>query len=298
MNFIKPTAESLYRDIPDFIKTIGEPVPSTGPYAQYKVLEISKGKVVVLLNGQGADELLAGYHYFFGFFFMDLLKSARIGKLSCEMFRYLVKHQSIFGIKTFLYFMLPERIRTQLSVGEREYLNVDFVKQFQESNSISGNLYGAASLKDALLDHFEYKLEHLLKWEDRNSMRFSLESRLPFLDYRLVEKSLATKNRWIIHGGNTKYILRRAMRGIVPEEIIIRNDKIGFGAPQDIWFRDNIFKGFIGELLKSKSFNERGFFNLKKIQALYQSHLNNKGNYGNDIWKVINLELWFRYYID
>ena len=298
MNFFKPTAVDLYKDIPDFIKTIGEPVPSTGPYAQYKVLELSQGKVVVLLNGQGADELLAGYHYFFGFFFKDLLKSIKLYKLSVETFCYLVKHKSFFGIKSFLYFMLTERIRTHLSVGERGYLNIDFVKQFQNNNSISENLYGSTSLKDALLDHFEYKLEHLLKWEDRNSMRFSLESRLPFLDYRLVEKSLASKNRWIINYGNTKYILRKAMSGIVPQEIIDRNDKIGFGAPQDNWFRESLFREFILELVQSDSFRKRVLFDINKIQKLIRNHFNNLGNYGNDIWKAINLELWFRYYID
>jgi len=298
MKFIKPTAESLYNDMPDFIKTIGEPVPSTGPYAQYKVFELSKGSAVVLLNGQGADEMLAGYHYFFGFYFKDLFKNLRLGKLSSELIQYLVKHKNLFGIKTFIYFMLSGRLRTCIMGGERKYLNPEFVNQFKNSSHIVGNLYSGENLNDALMDHFEYKLEHLLKWEDRNSMRFSLESRLPFLDYRLVEKCLASEDQWIIQNAQTKFILKRAMSGIVPAKILARNDKIGFGAPQDIWFRTRLFRDFIFNLIQSKSFKERGFFNIGKSQNLYQNHLKNNGDFGNDIWKAINLELWFRNNID
>lgn len=108
MFFTTPTAESLQADLSDFIKAHAEPIPSTSPYAQYKVMELAKGKVVVTLDGQGADEELAGYHYFYGFYFKDLLKHARFGKLSSEMIQYLLNHHSLYGLKTFLYFLMPK----------------------------------------------------------------------------------------------------------------------------------------------------------------------------------------------
>ena len=80
-------------------------------------------------------------------------------------------------------------------------------------------------------------LEHLLKWEDRNSMCFSLESRVPFLDHRLVEKTLSTPANQIIQKGMTKHILREALKEILPESIRLRKDKVGFATPQDKWFR-------------------------------------------------------------
>lgn len=109
MFFTSPSADSLYSDLMDFIATHAGPIPSTGPYAQYKVMELASRHVVVTLDGQGADEELAGYHYFFGYFFKDLLFSGKILALLTEMWQYLLKHQSLHGFKTFLYFILPQQ---------------------------------------------------------------------------------------------------------------------------------------------------------------------------------------------
>ena len=106
-------------------------------------------------------------------------------------------------------------------------------------------------------------MEHLLKWEDRNSMWFSLESRVPFLDYRFVEKTLATPAKNIIHKGITKYILREAMKKVLPENIRNRKDKIGFDTPQDKWFRTPKFKAYIEDTLNSNNFKTNGFINHK-----------------------------------
>ena len=221
-------------------------------------MELARGNVVVTLDGQGADEVLAGYHYFFGFYFKELLKKWRLGKLSSEMFHYLIKHQSTYGLKTFLYFLLSQKSKTDLRVKERKYLNPEFVKKYQYNNSIAGNLYSSKNLKDALINHFEFKLEHLLKWEDRNSMWFSLEARVPFLDYRLVEKTLATSSDLIIKNGMTKNLLRESMIGILPEKIRRRKDKIGFDTPQDEWFREPSWIKLVTDILNSTTFSGRG----------------------------------------
>jgi len=298
MFFTTPTSETLQADLANFVKAHGEPIPSTSPYAQFKVMELAKGKVVVTLDGQGADEELAGYHYFYGFFFKDLLKHGRLGKLSIEMFQYLIKHHSLYGLKTFLYFLMPEKLKTRLRVNEKGYLNQEFVEKYQSGNSIAGNLYNSGSLHDALLDHFEYKLEHLLKWEDRNSMWFSLEARVPFLDYRLVEKTLATSGDLIIRKGMTKHILRESMKGILPEKIRMRRDKVGFDTPQDEWFKKPMWRNMISEILNSKSFAGRGMINPKAAINLFQSHISGKANVSKEIWKLVQLELWHRQFID
>jgi len=261
-------------------------------------MELAKGKVVVTLDGQGADEELAGYHYFFGFYFKDLLKNAKIGKLGGELFSYLKKHNSLYGLKSFVYFMLPKNLRTKTRIIEKGYLETDFSKKFSGNNSIAGNLYGSESLKEALLDHFEYKLEHLLKWEDRNSMHFSIEARVPFLDHRLVEKTLATSNDWVIQKGMTKYILREAMKGILPEKIRLRRDKIGFGTPEAEWFKSGSWQKIINDILESKSFKDRCIINPEKAKQKYASHLKGKIDISKEIWKWIHLELWFRMFID
>ena len=194
--------------------------------------------------------------------------------------------------------MLPQSLKTSSRVGERGYITGDFVDAYSGNNSIAGDLYNSATLNDALLDHFEYKLEHLLKWEDRNSMWFSLESRVPFLDYRLVEKTLASRADMKIKNGTTKYILREAMNGTLPEKIKNRKDKIGFMTPEDEWFRQDKLKTLINDLLKSDTLKGRYIVNPAKANRLYQRHLDNKLQISKDIWKWINLELWFRKFID
>ena len=298
MFLITPSAETLQTDLTCLIKAHAEPFPTTSPYAQFKVMELAKGKVVVTLDGQGADEELAGYHYFFGFFFKDLLKQGRLGKLSIEVIQYLFKHHSLYGLKNFLFFLLPVKIKTGLRVKEKGYLNIEFVEKYKNYNSIAGNLYNSESLNDALIDHFEYKLEHLLKWEDRNSMWFSIEARVPFLDYRLVEKSLAASGDMIIKNGITKHPLRQSMLGILPEKIRIRKDKIGFETPQDEWFRKPEWNKLISDILNSRSFAERGLVNPKAALAILKDHLSGKKDSSKEMWKWVHLELWFREFID
>lgn len=298
MFFTTPSSETLYTDLNNFIKAHAEPIPSTSPYAQFKVMEIAKNNVVVTLDGQGADEYLAGYHYFFGFYFKDLLKNFRLFKLLKEAGYYLLNHRSLYGLKSFLFFLLPGSYRSGLRVSEKGYLINDFARHYYNNSVIADELYGSGSLQQALINHFEYKLEHLLKWEDRNSMWFSLEARVPFLDYRLVEKSLATDSSRIIKNGMTKSILRESMRGTLPEKIRLRKDKVGFGTPQDEWFRTTIFESLISEIFNSESFKKRNIIDVQKAKDLYKDHLNGKTDISKEIWKWINLELWFREFID
>jgi len=298
MFFTIPSANSLEVDHIEFIKAHAEPVPSTSPYAQFKVMDLAKDHVVVTLDGQGADELLAGYHYFYGYLFKDLLRKVKPIKLLTEIYHYLNKHHSIYGLKTFFYLLLPGALRASVRVSEKGYLDECFSREYSSNNAISGNLYGSSTLKNALLDHFEYKLEHLLKWEDRNSMWFSLESRVPFLDYRVVEKTLATDSDIILNKGVTKHILREAMSGTVPEKIRLRKDKMGFGTPESEWFKTQQWQKIINTILESNSFRQRGIIVANIAQKKYHHHLNGKINISKEIWKWLNLEIWFREFID
>lgn len=298
MFYTNPDELSLLHDLEKFIISHAEPIPATGPYAQYKVMQIANKHVTVTLDGQGADEMLAGYHDFFGYYFKDLFVNGHFKTLLKEITAYLFNHRSFYGIKVFIYFMLSEKIRFKTRVQEKKYVLKDFVKKNYSNNSISKNIYGSKSLKNALINHFEYKLEHLLKWEDINSMSFSIEARVPFLDHRLVEKTLALNSKDIINNGMTKHILRESMKGILSEKIRLRKDKIGFGTPQDEWFRSEGLKNIINEVLDSKSFRNRNLINPEIAKKMYQDHLNSKINISKEIWKWINLELWFRYFID
>lgn len=300
MHFVEPKPQYLIDSLSKFIEVQAEPIPTTSPFAQYCVMELAKKNVTVTLDGQGADEALGGYQYFFGFYFKELLKKAKLRTLTKEVANYYKKHKSFAAYKFFIYFLLPKSIKNLVSSRNVSYLNKNFIKEINKSNKpvIVKELYGSKDLQDSLLNHFQYKLEHLLKWNDRNSMAFSVESRTPFLDYRLVEYTLSLPSDSKIKNGETKYVLRESMKGILPEKIRKRNDKIGFETPQDKWFRLDQFKNLINEILNSKSFNNRKYINADKAKKLYEKHLAGEINISRDIWKWINLELWFRKYMD
>ena len=294
MHYSKPTAKSLFDDIDDMVNLLDEPVPTTSIYAQYKVMELAKKHATVTLDGQGADEQLAGYPYFYGFYFKELLTNLSLGELSSEMFHYIKKHKSLYGVKTLLFFLLPEKLKTNLKVKKISYIQSDFYKNSSSKNLLVSELYGADSLKQSLLKHFEYKLEHLLKWEDLNSMRFSIESRVPFLDYRVVEQTLSLKNENYIKKGLTKYILRESMKSIVPEKIRMRYDKVGFSTPEDEWFRESFFQEMIGGILENPTDSFSRYIDTNRAMVMYTQHLNHEINCSRDIWKWINLDLWLK----
>ena len=297
MFFITPDANTLYADIQNFVRAHAEPISSTSPYVQFKVMELAKGKAVVMLDGQGADEQLAGYHYFFGLYFKELLTKGNLPLLGREIAAYLKQHKSSYGLKAFLYFLAPDKLRTSLRVREKGYINEDFVKQYEGGNAISNSLYASKSLKEGLIDHFEYKLEHLMKWEDRNSMWYSIEAREPFLDYRIIERTLALPSDQKIRNGTTKFILREAMKGTLPEKIRLRKDKMGFDNPQNEWLRTKPFQELVSEVLESKTFITKNIIEPAKAKKIYKLHLDGKINSANEIWKWIHLEMWFRQFL-
>ena len=301
MHYTFPTAKTFYNDYLEFIKIQNEPVPDIGPYAQYKVMELAAKYVKITLDGQGADEQLAGYHYFFGSYYKELLQSFRFYRFIYENYKYLKLHKSFNAIKYWLYYYFPVYLQQKISSNiflsiSKDFLNT--VKGNKKSSQINKMLLKPKDLNDSLIQHFEYKLEHLLHWEDLNSMNFSIESRVPFLDHNLVEATLSTPSSQKIYNGETKIILRNALNTILPSKIYMRKDKKGFTSPRDKWFRENNFISLIMDLINSNSFKSRGYFNNNIASKQFKLHLDGKINASKEIWKWINLELWFREYID
>ena len=128
-------------------------------------------------------------------------------------------------------------------------------------------------------------------------MWFSLEARVPFLDHRLVERTLALKGKNLIINGMTKSIFRDAMKEIIPEKIRLRRDKIGFDTPQDEWYRGEIFKNLVYEVLMPGSFITEYFVQREKAITLYNKHLLGEIDISKEIWKWIHLELWHQEFL-
>jgi asparagine synthase (glutamine-hydrolysing) len=137
----------------------------------------------------------------------------------------------------------------------------------------------------------------LLRYEDRNSMAFGIETRLPFLDYRVVEFLYSLEARRKIHRGWTKAVLRDAMEGILPEEIRWRVDKMGFVTPEDVWFRTSL-REMAREILADSRTRARGYLNVDAALPEFEAHVAGRKNISFTIWRWLNLELWCRRFLD
>lgn len=275
----KPTSKELLKDLDDLIEVQEEPFGSTSIYAQYRVMKLAKEeKIENLLDGQGSDELFGGYHTYFPSYINQLIKDKKIkelagSKLFWKFFFYYLKKNpkkiinKIFNIK-------PKSKIYNLKVPALNYPK--YVDNY-------------------ILLCMKTSLRSLLKWEDKNAMRFSIESRLPYLDPTLVEFAFSLPYFYKIKNFETKHIFRKAISEYVPKEIIERKDKIGFATPEKDWFTTKEFDKFIQNIIFSKSFESRTYWNYKEIQKLYYKK---NTEYFTNIWKIINTELWLRMFID
>ena len=297
MHYVHPDAEGLLVHLDNYVRIQGEPTPTVSPFALYCVLDEARKYVKVILDGQGSDEALAGYEYIPGLYYKTLFTHLKWGRLAKEIVQYAKLHKSWRHLKYMAFFMLPSKMRTKVRVMQRGYIDPAFVAKHKGS-VIADKLYGANTMTEMLVNHFEYKLEHLNKWGDRDTMAFGVEGRSPFLDKDLVEYSIALKDRMKIRGGYTKFILREVMKGIIPEKVRKRVDKRGFSVPMDEWYRTEGFQKLVKEILESESFAKRGYFLPEEAKKLYERHLRGEVNVAKDIWKWVNLEMWFRTYLD
>jgi asparagine synthase (glutamine-hydrolysing) len=128
-------------------------------------------------------------------------------------------------------------------------------------------------------------------------MKFSLETRFPFLDHHLVEKTLSIPTDNYIRNGYTKAIMREAFKGILPEKIRMRKDKTGFSTPEADWFKNEKLQTILSDIIESDSFRNRGYFNVKQCKSDFKSFQKNQ-RHNPEFWKWISLELWFRQFID
>jgi len=279
------------------------PTVSASPFSAYHNYQnIQTAGIKVVLNGQGGDELLAGYPYFFKYYFLSLLKNGQFKTLSRELGTYKIKRKVpsaafnqlllMLALRSVLPGSLMRRFEVHEKVNSKFYDPALFsIKNMEPDTSgfsdpFSGSLYRALT---------STILPRLLHWEDRNSMAYSIESRVPFLDPRLVEFVFSLPGRMKLNQAETKYILRESMRGVLPEKVRSRQDKTGFATPTDEWTNHRL-KPAILEILHSPVFRQRGIFNTKALINDFTG--NNRRFKGSEIWKIFTLELWFRNFID
>ena len=139
-------------------------------------------------------------------------------------------------------------------------------------------------------------LPELLHYEDRNSMAHSLEARVPFLDYRLVELLFSLGAGDLIERGRTKAVLRRALGDLLPPVVRDRVDKLGFVTPEAAWLRNGLGE-LAADVFASRDFRERGFVNAPAAQRTLARHRSGERTAGFELWRVLGVELWAREFL-
>jgi len=221
-----------------------EPIASASPLAQYKVYEAAKANgVTVLLDGQGADEVLAGYHKFYNWYWLELYRQKRLGKSGELKAASAIGVSERFGLKNKIAALAPELsaglLQSRKAKQSYKHPDLDPDFAFAHKRELYYSLPSGFDLNSALyFQTFVNGLEELLRLADRNSMAHGVEVRLPFLQHQLVEFLFTLPSHYKIHHGWTKWILRKSVEGLLPDSITWRKDKIGFEPPQKSWMQN------------------------------------------------------------
>ena len=300
---IYPKAGDLLDTLNGMLAFHDEPICTVTWFAHWLVVKEVAGRgFPVLLNGHAGDELFAGYwdHYLYNFADLERADPARFAS---EFEAWLRNH----GRLPDEYARLKVRLAT-LEAGTlheadqfADYSNAvskDFGVQYAGVEPRPNPFAGRERLTSRLYQELVWEtVPATLRPEDRNSMAFSIETRSPFLDYRLAEFAFALPNQFKIRNGLGKWILREAMKGILPESVRRRRDKQGFNAPTMHWFRGQN-REMVREVLSSRSLADRGILEAKQVLRLFNEHVEGKANHYMAIWQWLNLELWMREFFD
>jgi asparagine synthase (glutamine-hydrolysing) len=273
-----------------------EPFLSASIYLQWCVARLAKQKnTTVLMDGQGADELLAGYQFYFRQRQLDLLDAGNTNLAYRESFKF----NRRLRIASEQYEGAHRRFNAAVAYSEKEVR-----KMGKPSATVPHNAYvqGVAparrgfrlrrTLSEALLYN---SLPMLLRYADRNSMAYSREVRLPFLDYELVDFCISMPDHYYIRNGWQKWALRMAAGQSIPTGIRWRADKVGYAAPLDHWLRNDLFE-WGRERIFDASLHAIPGYDIRKLEFLWKDHQSGRANNSWELWRWISLSEWLSIY--
>jgi asparagine synthase (glutamine-hydrolysing) len=297
--FSCPKPDEFLHDLDDLVWHQDEPFGSTSIFAQWAVFKlVHQHGVKVMLDGQGADEQLAGYLGLSYSYFTELYVKQRYSTLLRETWTH-ARQQNKEWLP-----LLPAAFLRRLRISapapassppqdwvaprfaeryqpQSRYLANQQLRPFGETEHLNNTLYQLT---------FHNNLQALLRHEDRNSMAFSVESRVPFLDHRLVEFIFSLPSHLKIRHGYTKRVLRDGMAGVIPERIRWRTGKLGFATPERSW-QKSILRKLLDETLGNERLRE--FIVIDRARA-YQARVEEMGIFDPASWRWINLHLWMQ----
>lgn len=237
MRFVSPTADGLGASLTSFVRAQDQPVTSSSPFAQWEVMRLAgEHGIKVLLDGQGADEPIGGYSYFAGVHVLDLIRQRRLAHAAKAALR-LRERRGINPAREVgraAFHQLPSFLR-----GVTRRLTRPGYRLVAAGGGMPTDRHEPRlrSFGDYCRDALRRSLPELLRYEDRSSMAFSIESRVPYLDHPLVEFVLSLPADFKLDDGWSKLVQRRVAEPLVPSQVVWRRDKLGFATPQRAWRR-------------------------------------------------------------
>jgi asparagine synthase (glutamine-hydrolysing) len=313
-SIVRPDALDV---LPMLVEHYGEPYADSSAIPTYYVAKETRGFVTVALNGDGGDECFAGYERYAAMRLAERYR--RLPKVLRESFvenavgllpSSELRRSRVRDVKRFLSAAsLPtvERYLRWISVMDTATKTELYTDEF--SREVSGyktadviapwfsQANGAGIVDTALLvDTMTYLPNDLLVKVDIASMAVSLEARSPFLDHHVIEFAASLPEKYKLRGLTTKYLLKKALRKILPEDILQRR-KMGFGVPLSHWFRSEM-KDFVREVLLSEKSLGRGLFKPAGVTRMVEEHTSGERDHAHQLWTLLMLELWYQRFVD
>lgn len=287
---IKTDVNQLSSLIPRLLYHSDEPIVGPAMIPMYFVNKAVRDEGVIVVNGgHGIDEMFGGYPPSFTHAAYSLLELAQKGKLlPSELIRipsYLHKGGAFSRLVS---------NKANSKVGEWLQLPHERVKAIERYQSLlRNNKTGNTSFDAQMLMMIKYYLPGLLHQEDRMSMISSIESRVPFLDHRLVDLALKIPFYYKVRNGTLKYIFRDAMRGIVPDKVLRNKIKRGYPTPISIWAKDELYS-FIQNHFNHSNVLSDSIINPKEVLNRLELHKKGSADYGSMLWSCLAMEIWFK----
>lgn len=306
---VSPDGKDLFDVLPKIVWHQDEPSLGPGLYSQWHVMRAAQGRAKVLLDGQGADELLGGYHEYFKPYLVSVLNDFVKSKNVSHLLSVVRSLWGIYRLNVHVRFHRERLSKYLLGVAHGRNIG-KFDKCTQPLHQEFVSMFHGYKVEPYYPDRFEnvlnntlywdlvrHRLPALLHYEDRNSMANSIEARTPFLDHRLVEFALGLPYDWKIRLGVTKIILRKAYQHRLPFAVSHRKDKKGYPTPMARWFR-TIQRENLMQFLFSEEVRRRRIFNLGGIKVMIDKHCNGDIDASWQIYRWLTTEIWFRIFID
>ncbi len=313
-NLITPTEQQFVDELPRLLYHMDEPVAGPGLFPQAMVSREAARQVKVVLGGQGGDEIFGGYARYLIAYFEQAIKGAVYE--SNEEAEHIVSFASILpnlpALRQYApllqqfwrtglfedmdrrYFRLVDRSGGALSLLSAEFraeydpemLFQRFQQVFNHPDTLS--YYNKMTHYDMVTN-----LPALLQVEDRVTMMSSLESRVPLLDHRLADLVASMPPGLKFRGGELKHMLKRVIGDLLPRPVLERKDKMGFPVPLHLWARGRS-RDFFADTLLSRRCRERGLFDPAEVEK----QMEHETAFSRRLWGLLNLELWYRTFID